>query len=474
MNLMRRHKVVLYNPQAVFFTMPLGLLAVGSDLDPEQVEVVIIDGRLERDPVAAVLAHVDDALCLGVSVLTGAPIRDAIRISRAAKARRSDLPVIWGGWHPSLFGAACLAEAAVDITVQAQGEETLREIVRRLVNHESLEGCLGCTYRTPAGEIQVNPPRPLRNINTFRTHNYGLLPVERYYQLKGKRQLDYISSQGCNFRCAFCADPFVYKRKWVGFEPSRVAAEVDALWQRYRFDDLSLQDETFFTRADRVEAIAEEFIRRRLPITWAGTMRADQGDRLPDRVLQRCKQSGLRRVIIGVESGSQAMMDWIRKDIQLEQVFISAEKCLRHGIRVIFPFIVGFPNETDESVQASLDVIKRLRRLSPDFETPIFFFKPYPGSPITDEAVRQGYQLPVTLDEWADFDFIGSAGPWVSPQRYRQVERFKFYAQLAWDHPTPLKRPFQVLAQWRCQRDLYALPLEQVVSRWLWRAQRLS
>ena len=56
MNLMRRHKVVLYNPQAVFFTMPLGLLAVGSDLDPEQVEVVIIDGRLERDPVAAVLA----------------------------------------------------------------------------------------------------------------------------------------------------------------------------------------------------------------------------------------------------------------------------------------------------------------------------------------------------------------------------------------------------------------------------------
>ncbi len=474
MNSTRRHKVVLYNPQAVFFTMPLGLLAIGSDLDPEQVEVVIIDGRLERDPVAAVLAHVDDALCLGISVLTGAPIRDAIRVARAVKARRPALPVIWGGWHPSLFGAECLQEPAIDITVQAQGEETLREIAARLVNHESLEGCLGCTYRTPTGEIQVNPPRPLRNINTFRTHNYGLLPVERYYQLKGKRQLDYISSQGCNFRCAFCADPFVYKRKWVGFEPGRVAAEVEALWQRYRFDDLSLQDETFFTRADRVEAIAEEFIRRRLPITWAGTMRADQGDRLPDQVLQRCKQSGLRRVIIGVESGSQAMMDWIRKDIRLEQVFISAEKCLRHSIRVIFPFIVGFPNETDESVQASLDVIKRLRRLSPDFETPIFFFKPYPGSPITDEAVRQGFQLPRTLDEWADFDFIGSAGPWVSPQRYRQVERFKFYAQLAWDHPAPLKRPFQKLAQWRCQRDLYALPLEQVVSRWLWPAQRLS
>ena len=165
MNLLRRHKIVLYNPQAVFFTMPLGLLAVGSDLDPEHYEVVIIDGRLETDPAAAVLAHVDDALCLGISVLTGAPIRDAIRISRAAKARRADLPVIWGGWHPSLFPAECLAEASVDITVQAQGEETLGEIALRLARHESLDGCLGCTYRTAAGVICVNPPRPLRNIN---------------------------------------------------------------------------------------------------------------------------------------------------------------------------------------------------------------------------------------------------------------------------------------------------------------------
>src|SRR5437868_3039841 len=93
----RRRKIVLYNPQAVFFTMPLALLAIGSHLDPEQYEVVIIDGRLETDPVAAVNAHLDDALCLGVTVLTGAPIRDAVRLSRAAKAYRPDLPIVWGG-----------------------------------------------------------------------------------------------------------------------------------------------------------------------------------------------------------------------------------------------------------------------------------------------------------------------------------------------------------------------------------------
>ena len=79
----RRLKIVLYNPQAVFFTMPLALLAIGSELDPQTYEVVTIDGRLEADAVSAVLSHIDGAVCLGVTVLTGAPLSDALRISRA-------------------------------------------------------------------------------------------------------------------------------------------------------------------------------------------------------------------------------------------------------------------------------------------------------------------------------------------------------------------------------------------------------
>ena len=85
---MKRLKVVLYNPQAVFFTMPLALLAIGSELDPEVFEVVTIDARLDPDAENTVLSHIADALCLGVTVLTGAPISDALRISRSAKRAR--------------------------------------------------------------------------------------------------------------------------------------------------------------------------------------------------------------------------------------------------------------------------------------------------------------------------------------------------------------------------------------------------
>ena len=84
-------------------------------------------------------------------MLTGAPISDALQISRAAKRARPDLPVVWGGWHPSMFARECLREPSVDVTVRGQGEETFAEIVHRLAEGRSLEGCAGCTVRLADG-----------------------------------------------------------------------------------------------------------------------------------------------------------------------------------------------------------------------------------------------------------------------------------------------------------------------------------
>src|SRR5689334_3456436 len=341
--------------------MPLALMAIGSELDPERYEVVIVDGRLEADPEAALLAQLPGALVLGVTVLTGAPISDALAISRAAKRARPDLPVVWGGWHPSMFARECLEEPVVDVTVRGQGEETFTEIVRRLGEGRTLEGCLGCTVRLADGSLCENPPRPLAAVDNFRAHDYGLIPVERYYALKGKRQLDFISSQGCHFRCAFCSDPFVYGRKWVGLEPTRMALRLQELWDRYHFDDVNFQDETFFTRAPRVKAFADQLVDSGLKITWAATMRADQGVRLPEEVWARCKQSGLRRLLVGVESGSNEMLKRIRKDIKIEQVYQTAERMLKFGLAGHFPFIVGFPDESDDSIRATLECAKRLQ-----------------------------------------------------------------------------------------------------------------
>ncbi len=471
---MKRQKIILYNPKAVFYTMPLALLAIASNIDSQKYDVIIIDGRIENDPINAVLSHVDEGLCVGITALTGGPIRDALKISRAVKARNPGLPVVWGGWHSSLFPTQTLAdEPGIDITVQGQGEVTFREIVECLSEGESLQNVLGIAFREN-GEIIQNPPRPLRDVNKLPEVTYEIVEVEKYFQLKNRRQFDYITSTGCFFRCAFCADPFVYNRKWTALSPERIGEEIERHYHRYHFRDLDFQDETFFTHRKRVTAIAEEFLCRGINITWAGTMRADQGSRMDDAEFALCAVSGLRRVLIGVESGSQEMMDWMRKDIKLEQVFECAEKCLRHNVAAIFPFIVGFPGESESSVTATLKVARELRSMHPHFDTPIFYFKPYPGSEITHDVVRNGFQLPQNIEEWANFDYVGSSGPWVTHKKFQLIERFKFYNRIAGGKNHWYERPLRRLAKWRCDHGFYQMPLEKMLIEKLKPLPRLS
>lgn len=471
-----RKKILLYNPAAVFFDMPLALLSIGSALDPEQYEVCIVDARVEPDADKKVLALAPDAVCLGVTVLTGRPLRDALRITRLVKKAHPGLPVVWGGWHPSLFGREILDdEPSVDVTVQGQGEETFRELVERFAAGASIEQVPGICCRNAAGEVVQNPGRALADMNFLPRVDYGLIDAEQYFAAKKRRQFDYISSTGCRFRCTFCADPFVFNRKWTAIEPDRMGEEF-AWWHRkFGFTDVNFQDETFFTKRSRVVAIAEEFLRRDLRITWAGTMRADQGFRMSDDEFALVRRSGLRRVLVGVESGSQEMMDWLKKDIKMEQVWHVAEQCKRFGIEVIFPFIVGFPGESEKSFRASLDMARKLRAMSPGFTTPIFYFKPYPGSQITQDVVAQGYRLPQTLEEWTDFDYVdGSSGPWVTPERFRKVERFKFYNKAAFNRAPWYLSPLQWIARQRLQHDFFAFPVEQIVAKRVLRRQELS
>jgi radical SAM superfamily enzyme YgiQ (UPF0313 family) len=461
-----RHKIVLYNPKSVFYTMPLALVAVASALDRRRYEVVVVDGRLEDDSAARLIRECEGALLLGVSVLTGAPLRDALDATRRVKQAHPRLTSVWGGWHPSLFPRECLAEPSVDVAVTAQGEETLRELAERLATGSDLRGCPGTAYKSH-GEVIQNPPRALRDLNALPAHDYSLIPVDRYFTRKGRRQLDYVSSQGCRFRCSFCADPDVYKRAWSGLAPERVGEELQALSARHRFEELAFQDETFFTQPARVEAICDQLLSRGLRFDWTATLRADQACRLSEDVLAKARRSGLARVMVGVESGLQRTLDWMKKDASVEQVVETAARLRRHGIGAIFNFIVGFPDESEESVAATLALMKRIRAVSPDFDTPVFYYRPYPGTEIAEAARARGHVFPKSLEEWADFDYVGARGPWVSEALWRRVERAKFYARHAFG-PSALPRwPLRAASRWRCARDFYAFPIEKRVIEWL-------
>ncbi len=469
-----KHKIVLYNPEAVFYTMPLSLLAIASYLDPEQFEICIIDARLEKNAHAKTIDACRDAICIGITVLTGAPISDALNLTKKLKLQFPDLPVVWGGWHPSLFPEQTLFYSGADVVIKGQGEITFEELLQRIIQKQTFEGLPGIVYQQN-GAINTNPERHLSDINLFPAFNYNYIDVPAYNHLSGRRQLDYISSQGCRFRCHFCADPAMYNRGWTAYSPERVAEEIDHWKKQYNFEHVHFQDETFFTSAKRVEEIAVQFLEKDLNISWFATMRADQGDRMGEDLFKLCKRSGLERVMIGVESGSQRMLDHIKKDIRIEQVFKVAEICNRFDIAINFSMIVGFPGEPEEDLNETLRVTKELRKMNPEFRTSIFYFKPYPGNPIADQLKADGYRFPETLEEWAQFDYVGPVkNDWISKTKFRQIEGFKFYQRLAWSKKKFYCLPLQQLARLRCENDFYFFPFEKFFANVFYPGAKMS
>jgi anaerobic magnesium-protoporphyrin IX monomethyl ester cyclase len=468
-----RPKVVLFNPRAVFWTMPLGVLAVGSALDCERYRVVVVDGRLDTDD--RLLEALEGALCLGIGVLTGRPLGEAMRVTDLVRERYPDLPIVWGGWHPSLYPGPCIVEGGAAAVVVGQGERSFAEIVDRLADGDGLEGVAGCWRRDRDGRAVANPSRAMEDLNRLPPHDYGLIDVEAHFRRKGRRQLDYVTSQGCRFRCAFCADPSVYGRGWSGLEPARVTDEVAHLHRRFGFTDLAFQDETFFTGRQRVAAIAEGLLDLGGGFTWTATLRADQGRRLSEEEIALCRASGLREVVLGVESGSPETLRRIRKDITLDDVRATAETLLRHDIGAAIGVIVGFPDEPEASVLASLAIAAELAAMSPSFRVSAFTYQPYPGSALVDELGSRGAVLPRSLEEWSAFDYVGGRSPFLSRRLQHLTDGFRFFGRLAFT-PTrsPVRWPVHALARWRVAHNAYGFAVDRRLIEWLRPGQELS
>ncbi len=107
------------------------------------------------------------------------------------------------------------------------------------------------------------------------------------------------------------------------------------------------------------------------------------------------------------------------------------------------------------------------RAMSPTFSTPIYYFKPYPGTPLTDEAEQYGYVPPKTLEEWANWDWYDADGPWVTPERSRLIERYKYYQNIAYALLDPWSRPFQKVSRWRVEANRFCAAPGEMIHNWI-------
>jgi radical SAM superfamily enzyme YgiQ (UPF0313 family) len=465
---MSRAKVLLFNPRSEFYAMPLGLIAVGSALDPELYDVRIFDARIDANAAASVLEEARDAICVGMTVFSGPPIADALNLSRDLKRAFPDLPVIWGGWHPSIMPEQCIASGVIDAVVIAQGEPVFRELVAMMDRRQEWPHIRGLCLSID-GAPRRTPPRPMVRMDELSAARYDLLNVESYFRHKGRRQLDYSSSRGCPYKCTFCADPMVYASKWTGLNPERVVRELLDLYKRYRMEEVFFLDDDLFASLKRIQALAEAFRDADIPFAWKGTARADELCRLPEEFFPRLRAAGCVRINVGAESGSQKILDRIKKEYKVDEIVTAARRAGKAGISVSHSFITGFPGETEQDFQSTLDVIKTIRRTSARHEASVYFYSPYPGTEMVHELETRGLRLPDKLEDWENFNIEGAWLPRDNRRLVKRIRNLNFYLRHGYSASSgsAARRLLRGISRWRCEHDWYGFGIERFVAEGL-------
>ena len=485
-----KKSIILFLPPTIEgndrITPPLSLLALAPIVREEGFNPVVVDGRVQKNYEVLIMDEIKSgALLIGMSVMTGPQIKFAREVGKKIKEKYPDFPIVWGGWHGSILPEQTVSDPYVDIVVRGQGEPTFRELLKKIEKKEDLSSVLGITYKLD-GKPKTNPARTLESIEEFPYLAFDLVDLKNY---PGRRKtpndvfITYRATQGCPYRCAYCADPLVYNRKWMGMSAKRIVGELKILQDKYGVTEVLLVDDTFVINEQYTIEFARELIKENVKIEWQACARIGTIARMDIESIQLLKDSGCVQLHPGVEVATQDMMEVIMKDEKIENLWLCAEKMAKVGIRALYSFMVTFPEEPDDAISATFEIIKRLKTIDPNNVCPVNFYIPFPGNSLFDMCIRHGFKEPKTLEEWETFNTrSGETTPWITKkQKFEVTMKDRYYMPAAFPSITLqnkmkvpgfigfVYRTFHFIADYRVNSSNYFFPFDWWILYAYWK-----
>jgi anaerobic magnesium-protoporphyrin IX monomethyl ester cyclase len=455
---------------------PLALLCLASPLLQAGFEVVLVDNFLHPDYEQTILRETENALCLGISVLTGPHIGAAIRVSKAVKKLRPELPIIFGGWHSSLATHQTLQEPFVDAVVRGPGELTLLELVQRIAAEQEWDGIRGLTFKDPNGKIVHNLERPVANVNDLPAPAYHLADPSVYAAVSGVRQLAYTSSVGCPYQCNYCTDMVFYKRRFNAYHVDRVVNELGELVPRYNIQHVPFFDSNFLVDRKRAVAVAKGIVESGVKFQWDFQTSTDFLALMSEDDVRLLAESGVHHIGFGTESASQEVLMMMNKRFQhVDQMVETARKTYIAGIHVVFNIILGYPGETEAHRQQTFRIMSDIAKEYPNVSFSPNIFTPYPGIPIWPQLKEMGVREPQSLEEWEILALGTNVLPWLRNEELRRLRRSLEYfllnnqirkvtKKLPWAR-RGIRRLLGAPVRWRIGKSSYSFPWELWLSR---------
>lgn len=341
-----------HDPDGDFLTIPYGVLTLAAEARRagHQVEVFNLANALWRD-VDALVAAVD-ADVFGISAFTSNR-RGMGAVAELIRARHPAAHITCGGPFVTALPAETLRHyRSIDTAVIGEGELTFIELLATLAAGRSPVGIAGMAWRR-GDELVIGAPRGrIRDLDTLAS------PFEHF---AGNVVM---TSRGCPSKCSFCGSYTTWGRK---LRFNSVAVCIDHFTKalaKQPVPFLAVKDDTFTAHRRRAMAICDAIIERGLNFLWSCDTRVDC---LDEALLHKMRLAGCQRISLGVESGSQSILDTIRKDATPQAALEITQIARQYGIAVRFYMILGNRGETPQTVQESIDLIRAARPASYSF-----------------------------------------------------------------------------------------------------------
>jgi radical SAM superfamily enzyme YgiQ (UPF0313 family) len=384
-----------------YIPFPFFLAYATSLLKKETKETKLIDavaeGIDEQRFIEEVLSYNPELIVIETSTPS---FKNDLRIIHNIHRKLPNCQIALCGPHASVFPEQILREYNfVNYILIGEYEYILLDLANHLENNLSLESILGLVYRGRS-KIRINDPRAtIDNLDNLPWPERESLPIYKYndgFCNLPQPNVQMWTSRGCPFQCIFCLWPQTMYRehKYRKRNPIDVVDEMEWLINNFDFKAVYFDDDVFNIDRDHVLGICEEIKTRKIKIPWAAMARADLMD---EELLKSMSDAGLYAIKYGIESANQNILNFCKKNMDLDKVDSIIKFTKKIGIKVHFTFCLGLPGETKKTIQETVRFIQANQPDSLQFS----FATPFPG---TDYFKYMNDRNWLLSENWSDYD----------------------------------------------------------------------
>lgn len=367
---------------------PSGLGYIAGAMRDAGHRVKVLDAEAERLPLedhGERLRALDyDVLCISALINKYGYVRD---LAAASRRHHPDAKIVLGGNITGPIWELLLDRTTIDYLVIGEGEVTIAELLACVEKGATVENVAGIAHRNGGTPTRTRMREALPDLDAIPIPPYELFPMDTYLNTPTKlsswricqRDISMISSRGCPFKCTFCYRPPWERVRYRSAE--NVKKEVAFLIDTYGIEGVVFNDELTLAEKKRSYELCDAM--EELGILWGCVGRVNTVDL---DLLKRLYRSGCRWMAYGIESGSQQILNEMRKNLNVERALDVVRWSKQVGIRTNAAFMIGNPSETRETAMATVRFMKSAA-LHPEG---IFYATPYPGTELFKQAVEMG------------------------------------------------------------------------------------